>query len=68
MIIRGENISCAEVESAIYEEHPSVMECSAFAMPDDRLGEVVAAAIVIKPGVAAFTAEMSKTLPICSKV
>ena len=56
LIIRGgENISCAEVESAIYE-HPSVMECSAFAMPDERLGEVVAAAIVLKNGAPKFTA------------
>jgi long-chain acyl-CoA synthetase len=56
LIIRGgENISCAEVESAIYE-HPSVMECAVFAMPDERLGEVVAAAIVLKDGAPKFTA------------
>jgi acyl-CoA synthetase (AMP-forming)/AMP-acid ligase II len=49
LIIRGgENISCAEVETAIYE-HPSVQECSVFAMPDERLGEVVAAAVVRRP-------------------
>jgi long-chain acyl-CoA synthetase len=45
IIIRGgENISCQEVEAAIYS-HPSVSEASVFGMPDDRLGEVPAAVI-----------------------
>ncbi|HEX9954528.1 MAG TPA: class I adenylate-forming enzyme family protein [Allosphingosinicella sp.] len=45
IIIRGgENISCQEVEAAIYS-HPSVSECSVFGVPDDRLGEVPAAVI-----------------------
>ena len=57
LIIRGgENISCAEVESALYE-HPAVRECAVFAMPDERLGEVVAAALVRKAGAPPFTAE-----------
>merc|ERR1719230_218542 len=48
MIIRGgENISCAEVESAVYE-HPSVAECAVFGLPDERLGEVVGAAVTFK--------------------
>ncbi|MEM9621322.1 MAG: class I adenylate-forming enzyme family protein [Pseudomonadota bacterium] len=50
MIIRGgENIACAEVESVIYE-HPNVAECAVFGVPDERLGEVVAAAVVAKAG------------------
>jgi acyl-CoA synthetase (AMP-forming)/AMP-acid ligase II len=45
IIIRGgENISCQEVEAAIYA-HPAVSEASVFGVPDDRLGEVPAAAI-----------------------
>jgi acyl-CoA synthetase (AMP-forming)/AMP-acid ligase II len=45
IIIRGgENISCQEVEAAIYS-HPSVSEASVFGVPDDRLGEVPAAAL-----------------------
>eukprot|EP00947_MAST-08B_sp_MAST-8B-sp1_P002478 g2478.t1 len=47
LIIRGgENISCAEVESALYD-HPAVAECAVFGLPDERLGEVVAAAVVV---------------------
>ncbi len=43
IIIRGgENISCIEVEEAIYA-HPAVAECSVFGVPDERLGEIVAA-------------------------
>ncbi|PSJ38921.1 class I adenylate-forming enzyme family protein [Allosphingosinicella deserti] len=45
IIIRGgENISCQEVEAAIYA-HPSVSEASVFGVADDRLGEVPAAVI-----------------------
>ncbi|TFI59838.1 AMP-dependent synthetase [Sphingomonas parva] len=45
IIIRGgENISCQEVEAAIYS-HPSISEASVFGMPDERLGEVPAAVI-----------------------
>jgi acyl-CoA synthetase (AMP-forming)/AMP-acid ligase II len=50
IIIRGgENISCQEVEAAIYE-HPDVNECAVFGLPDERLGEVVGAVIWMKPG------------------
>ncbi|MGH6651892.1 MAG: class I adenylate-forming enzyme family protein [Sphingopyxis sp.] len=50
IIIRGgENISCQEVEAAIYE-HPDVNECAVFGLPDERLGEVVGAVIWVKPG------------------
>ncbi|MFA6218685.1 MAG: class I adenylate-forming enzyme family protein [Erythrobacter sp.] len=54
IIIRGgENISCIEVEEAIYA-HPDVAECSVFGLPDERLGEVPAAVYYLHPG---------KTLP-----
>ena len=50
MVLRGgENVYCAEVENAIFE-HPDVAECVVFAVPDDRLGEEVGAAIHPKPG------------------
>ena len=43
IIIRGgENISCIEVEEAIYA-HPAVAECSVFGLPDERFGEIPAA-------------------------
>ena len=45
IIIRGgENISCQEVEAAIYS-HPSVSEASVFGVPCDRLGEQPAAVV-----------------------
>jgi long-chain acyl-CoA synthetase len=50
MVIRGgENVYCAEVESAIYE-HPAVAECTVFGVPDERLGEEVGVAIFMKEG------------------
>ena len=49
MVIRGgENVYCSEVEAAIYN-HDSVAEVAVFGIPDDRLGEEVAAAIVLRP-------------------
>lgn len=45
----GENVYCSEVETAIYE-HPSVTEAAVFGIPDERLGELVAASIVLVPG------------------
>ncbi len=50
IIIRGgENISCLEVEAAIYR-HPAVFEVAVFGLPDERLGEAVGAVIVLRPG------------------
>ncbi len=49
IIIRGgENISCPEVESAIYA-HEAVAECAVFGLPDQRLGEIVGAVVYVKP-------------------
>ncbi|MEM9841061.1 MAG: AMP-dependent synthetase, partial [Pseudomonadota bacterium] len=50
MVLRGgENIYCVEVEAAIYH-HNAIAECCVFGVPDDRLGEEVGVAIVLKPG------------------
>ena len=49
MVIRGgENISCIEVETAIYT-HPSVQEAAVFGIPEERLGETLCVAICLKP-------------------
>jgi long-chain acyl-CoA synthetase len=50
MILRaGENVYCAEVESAIYE-NPSVYEAAVFGLANERLGEEVACVVMLKPG------------------
>jgi long-chain acyl-CoA synthetase len=50
MVLRGgENVYCAEVEATLYR-HAAIAECCVFGVPDDRLGEEVGAAIVLKPG------------------
>ena len=52
MVLRGgENVYCSEVEAAIYELE-GVAEVAVFGVPDDRLGELVGAAIVLAPGAA----------------
>lgn len=50
IVIRGgENIGCAEVEYAI-AEHPAVSEVSVYGIPDERLGEVPCASIMLSKG------------------
>jgi acyl-CoA synthetase (AMP-forming)/AMP-acid ligase II len=50
MVLRGgENVYCAEVEAAIYQ-HDDVAEAAVFGIPDERLGEEVAAVIVLRSG------------------
>jgi long-chain acyl-CoA synthetase len=50
MVLRaGENVYCAEVESAIYE-HPDVYEAAVFGVPDERLGEEVACVVLRRSG------------------
>ena len=66
MVLRGgENVYCAEVESAIYE-HPAIHEAAVFGLPHERLGEEVAAAVMPKPGatidVDDLTAHLSERL------
>lgn len=49
IVIRGgENIGCAEVEYAI-SEHPEVNEVSVYGIPDERLGEIPCASIMLIP-------------------
>jgi long-chain acyl-CoA synthetase len=50
MVLRGgENVYCAEVEAVIYR-HSAIAECCVFGVPDERLGEEVGVAIVLKAG------------------
>ena len=50
IIIRGgENISCQEVEAALYE-NASVAEAAVFGLPDERFGEVPGAVVYIREG------------------
>ena len=50
IVIRGgENISVTEVEQIIHQ-HPSVMEVACYGVPDERLGEALAASIMLVPG------------------
>lgn len=49
IIIRGgENIACADVEHAL-ATHPDILDSAVFGLPDERLGEIVGAAAVIRP-------------------
>jgi acyl-CoA synthetase (AMP-forming)/AMP-acid ligase II len=58
IIIRGgEKISPREVDEALMD-HPAVLQVVCFAMPHDKLGEDVAAAVVLREGAAATDAEL----------
>src|SRR5918997_68208 len=49
IISGGENIYCVQVEEAI-NQHPAVLECAVFGIPDEVWGEAVKAVVVLKPG------------------
>ncbi len=61
IISGGENISSIEVEKAIFS-HPAVFECAVVAAPDERWGEVPAAVVVLKPGAALTSDELTAYL------
>ena len=53
----GEKISPREIDEVLLD-HPSVAQALAFAVPDDKLGETVAAAVVLRPGARATDVEL----------
>jgi acyl-CoA synthetase (AMP-forming)/AMP-acid ligase II/thioesterase domain-containing protein/acyl carrier protein len=53
----GEKVSPREVEEALLD-HPAVAQVVAFALPDARLGEEVAAAVVPRPGASATESDL----------
>lgn len=58
MVIRGgENVYCSEVESAIYK-HPAIAEAAVFGIPDERMGEEVGAAILLRPNMTVSESEL----------
>jgi long-chain acyl-CoA synthetase len=60
MIIRGGyNVYPREIEEALHE-HPAVAEVAVIGMPHAELGEEVGAAVALKPGASATTAELQQ--------
>jgi long-chain acyl-CoA synthetase len=49
IVTGGENVYCGEVESVILG-YPAVREAAVFGIPDQQWGELVAACVVMKPG------------------
>lgn len=67
MIIRGgENISCAEVEAAVYH-HPAVNEAAAFGVPHPTLGEEVGIAIYLKQSTSPNDISLPNLATLCEQ-
>ncbi len=46
----GENVASIEVERALYDAEPRILECAVVGVPDDRWGEAVTAVVTPRPG------------------
>ncbi len=57
IISGGENIYPAEIENVLME-HPAIVEACVVGCPDERWGEAVVAAVVLKPGARLSAAEV----------
>ncbi|MFL5159674.1 MAG: AMP-binding protein, partial [Microvirga sp.] len=57
----GEKIAPAEIDAALLR-HPAVAEAAAYAVPHPRLGEDVAAAVVLHPGAMTTPADLRRFL------
>lgn len=58
MVLRGgENIYCTEVEAALYE-HPAVYEAAVYGIPHERLGEELAAHVMLIKGKSATVEDL----------
>ncbi len=57
----GEKIRPVDVDEALMR-HPAVAEAAAFSVPHERLGEDVAAAVVLRPGMTASPGELRSYL------
>lgn len=53
----GENVYAVEVENVL-STHPAIMDCAVFALPDNELSEIVAAAVVLNKGSSISTDEI----------
>ena len=57
----GEKISPVEVDEVLMR-HPAVAEAAAFSVPHTRLGQDIAAAVVLRPGATTSAIELRKFL------
>jgi acyl-CoA synthetase (AMP-forming)/AMP-acid ligase II len=57
IITGGELVYTTEIENALYE-HPAVLEAAVVGVPDERWGELVKAAVVLKPAAQASATEI----------
>jgi acyl-CoA synthetase (AMP-forming)/AMP-acid ligase II len=57
----GEKLAPEEIDDALLD-HPAVAEAAAFAIPDERLGEEVAIAVVLEPGVSVSRRELRRAV------
>jgi fatty-acyl-CoA synthase len=63
IVTGGENVYSTEVENVLYM-HPKILEAAVFAVPDERWGEAVNAAVVLKAG---ETTTENEIISFCKK-
>jgi fatty-acyl-CoA synthase len=67
LISGGENIYPAEIENLLAAQ-PSVLECAVIGLPDAKWGEVVAACVVLAPGLDASQTQHSLSAALATQL
>lgn len=66
IISGGENVYTTEVEARLFE-HPDILETSIFGLPDEKWGEIVCAAIVLKESAGGKQASAEDFMAFCQE-
>lgn len=59
IIVGGYNVYPVEIENVLYR-HPAVLEAAVIGVPDERLGEIPKAYVVLRPGIHATKEELQQ--------
>ena len=67
VITGGENIYPVEIENFL-QSHPAIQDAAVIGLPDNRLGEIAAAIVHLKPGQESSEEEINEFCQVAEKI